>query len=186
MTVTDHQLQAFIFLIRECRRWDTGGTVAALERIRHWTLPEAFLEVATAAADPHVDGPGVIGRQGRRFAGVAPTPPPERLGRHERCTVCSLSEPACRIRWAADHDFARPAPPPRLDTHRVVQAIKDEVAAKRPEPTPEPVGLAGIENSPRVVEMKEAMAAAREAAAKALEDDPVAAQAVPESEGTSG
>src|SRR5689334_1162705 len=27
------------------------------------------------------------------------------MGRDERCSVCSMSEPACRIRYAADHEF---------------------------------------------------------------------------------
>lgn len=175
MTVTKEDAQMLATLAAHGRaqsglgRWETAGIVAALRGIRQWSLLEAMAEVAAAAADPEAETPGVIGKQRRRGDPLAPTPPPERVDRKDRCTVCSLSEPACRIRWAADHPFSPPEPPPGLDTHRIVEHIRGEVAAKRGEPVPEPPGLAGVENSPRVQAMEESMRAAREALAKERE-----------------
>lgn len=110
MTLDDRQIAALVFLAKGCRplgaaRWDEAGIRAAVVRIRDWSLPEVIAETVTAAADRDVDKPGAIGKLGRRFQAVAPTPPPERLGSHERCSICSHSEPACRMRNGGDHEF---------------------------------------------------------------------------------
>ena len=50
-----------------------------------------------------------------------------------RCTVCGLTEEACAIRWAHDHEFARPRPRD-VDLTPVVAELKDHVQPMRDRP----------------------------------------------------
>lgn len=187
MTVTKDQAQMLATLATACRplgarRWDTAGTMAALEKVKDRSLPEVVMATIRAAADRDVDTPGVIPTAGSHWQetrAVAPTPPPERPGPDGYCTACGHSKVGHDIRFRGDHEFTTTADIARqraLDTHRAVEEIKAQVAAKRGEPVPEPEGLKTmVENSPAVAEMKRAMAEARERLAQ-----PRAAESTPD------
>jgi len=142
MTITKDQAQMIAALAADSRpngatRWDHAGIMTALERIRHWSLPEAIAETITAAADKDAETPGVIGRQGRSWASVrAVTVDSAPVG--TRCTVCGAIEKFHHTygHVARDHEFSRPheAPEPAEVAARVA-ALKAELA-----PTSQPTG----------------------------------------------
>lgn len=145
MTVTKDQAQMLATLVAAsrpngARRWDHAGILAALAKVKDRSLPEVIMAVIRAAADRNVDTPGVIPTAGSHWREqLAPQPwTPNVLDRSERCTVCSLSEPTCRIRWHADHEFesaahaAKRAVDPEA-MHTAIAAIRDGI-----EPTKEP------------------------------------------------
>lgn len=112
MTVTRDQAQMLATLATACRptgarRWDAAGVMAALEKLRERDLSEVVMATVRAARDRDVETPGVIPTPGSHWREqLAPLPfVANVIDRAERCSVCSLSEPACRIRWASDHEF---------------------------------------------------------------------------------
>lgn len=147
MTVTKPQAQMLATLAAACRpngarRWDTAGTMAAIEKVANRDLAEVILATVRAAADRDVESPGVIPTNGPHWREqLAPGGfVPNNVGRGERCSVCSLSEPACRIRWDKDHKFepVATALARRMsseDTAYLVGVVRDDLPATR-EPTP--------------------------------------------------
>ena len=147
MTVTKPQAQMLAPLAAACRpngarRWDTAGTMAALERLHDRDLGEVIMATIRAARDRDVDTPAVLPTAGphwqERLAPAAFTPNVIDLA--ERCSVCSMSEAACRIRHTADdHEFESAAMAARRRAESDPQATATAIHALKAsiEPTQE-------------------------------------------------
>lgn len=182
MTVTKPHAQMLATLAAAsrpngARRWDSAGVMAALEKVKDRDLAEVIMATVRAASDRDCETPGVIPSNGSHWRDTAAiaTPAPQQLDNAGRCSVCSLSEPACAIRWS-DHEFqsvaqataarlARPAE----SVHRTVAAIKDNLVPTAPPPPARSLDdrLAAIpaeKRDPGLVAVRAAMAGEREEA----------------------
>jgi hypothetical protein len=150
MTVTKDQAQMIAALATACRpngarRWDHAGLMAALAKLTNRDLAEVIMATIRAARDRDCETPGVIPTNGSHWREqLAPLPyAPNVLDRSQRCSICSLSEPACRIRWHADHEFKSAAAAAKEAAETDPDAIQAALAAIRDgiEPTkgPKPV-----------------------------------------------
>lgn len=148
MTVTKEQAQMIATLAAAARphgarRWDAAGVMAALEKVANRNLGDVILATIRAAADRDVETPGVIPANGSHWQEQLKPQPfvPRFLGAGERCSICSMSDAACRIRHSTDdHEFESAAMAARraeaLDPSAralAIAAIKDAI-----EPTEEP------------------------------------------------
>jgi hypothetical protein len=113
MTVTKPQAQMLATLAAACRpigarRWDTAGIMAALERLHDRDLGEVIMATIRAARDRDVDTPGILPTAGPHWREqLKPLPfTPQVLDSSQRCSICSMTEAACRIRHdVTDHEF---------------------------------------------------------------------------------
>ncbi len=138
MTITKPQAQMLATLAAACRptgarRWDTAGTMAALERLHDRDLGEVIMATIRAARDRDVDSPGVLPTAGPHWQErlVPAAFVPRTLDAGERCSVCSMSEPACRMRHSVDdHEFksAAMAAKEAADAAEHVAAVRAELA----------------------------------------------------------
>lgn len=141
MTITKDQAQILATLACASRpngatRWDSAGVLAAIKRVSDRSLPEVIMAVIRAASDRDVETPGVIPTPGDHWREQLKPQPftPQVMSPNDRCSVCSLSEPACRIRWAADHDFqpaaiaVKTAAPPDPERLAAIRATLEPTA----------------------------------------------------------
>lgn len=149
MTVTRDQAQLLTTLAIACRpyrapTWDEAGVMAAIAKMKDWSLHEVALRVIVAAADREAQTPGVIATQeipAVKPAMFKPTPwEPDKV-----CTTCSRPEAQCKaVRHADDdHPFISRAANAR-DTERPAEAVHAIVGDLRertghePPPRPQP------------------------------------------------
>jgi len=139
MTVTKPQAQMLATLAAACRpngarRWDTAGTMAALERLHDRDLGEVIMATIRAARDRDIDSPGILPTAGPHWREqLKPLPfTPQVLDSTQRCSICSMTEAACRIRHdVTDHEFesAAMAAKRRAEADPEAEAVQGAVAA---------------------------------------------------------
>lgn len=137
MSVNTQQMRALTFLAKGCRPsgatpWDEAGTMAAIERVADRDLAEVTMAVIRAARDRGCDTPGVIPTAGEHWREqLAPLPfTPRTMDASERCSVCSMTEAACRIRHSVDdHEFESAAMAAKRRAEADPAAVSGAVAA---------------------------------------------------------
>lgn len=166
MTVTPDQarmLTALAIAARPhgARRWDSAGVMAAIKAISTWSLAEAMVEVATAAADRDAETPAVIGKQGRRWQANVTAEPTYRAGQRW-CTRCGVQEGPHQIK--SDHVFEPPVPKESKltpeATKRTVAALKEQIVPMPPQPEPIPLAerIAALPRDPALEAVRAALA----------------------------
>jgi hypothetical protein len=147
MTVTKDQAQMIATLAcasrpTGARQWKHDEVMAEIAKISGRSLPAVICAVTRAAMDRGAQRPAVISSAGSHWGDtmLATDWVPNAVPRESRCSICSLSEPACRIRWAADHDFKSAAIAAKEASEVDPEAIRAAVTAIREgiEPTKEP------------------------------------------------
>ena len=150
MTVTPEQAQMLATLAIACRpngarQWQPDAVMAEIAKIRDRSLGSVILATVRAAMDRNAQRPEVISSGGSHWGDTMLTTDwvPNAVPRESRCSVCSLSETACRIRWAHDHDFesvatanARKANADPESVVTAVEALKDGIVPADPKPAP--------------------------------------------------
>lgn len=156
MTITREQAQMLTTLAIACRpyrapTWDAAGVMAAIAKIKDWSLHEVALRVIVAAADREAQTPGVIASPGMKI----PEPKaalfkPTTWDPADICSDCSKPRNVCENgpRFKDDdHEFVSRAVNPstarHVDTERAVAGLRDVKATAEPpepaeRPTPEP------------------------------------------------
>lgn len=147
MTITKDQAQMIATLAvaarpHGARRWDHTGVMAALAKVADRNLAAVTMATIRAASDRDVDTPGVIPTNGSHWteSAAVTTFVPQKFDRAGCCSVCSMSETACRMRWAGDHEFVAvevaAARKGAVDVPRVVAELKGQVVPTAPPQPP--------------------------------------------------
>jgi hypothetical protein len=141
MPVTKAQAELLAPLIAACRphgatHWDVPGILAALAQVRDRSLPEVIRAATRLAENRDARTPMALAGNGPQWRESSDQPirfePYDRAG---TCGICGLTEPACRIRFAADHEFESVALAARnkgRDISGVVTELKDRRAKAEP------------------------------------------------------
>jgi hypothetical protein len=139
MTVTKDQAQMLATLAVRCRptgarQWKPDDVMAELAKLTDRNLGAVICATIRAAMDRDANRPAVIASAGSHWSDTQVAAPfvPQVLDAGERCSVCSMSEPACRVRHGVgDHEFksAAMAAKDAADAAEHVAAVRAEVVA---------------------------------------------------------
>jgi hypothetical protein len=152
MTVTKDQAQMLATLVCAARpvgarQWKPEAVMAELAKFTDRNLGAVICAVTRCAMDRNVQRPEAIVSAGSHWGDTAVSQPfvPQTMTSDQRCSICSLSEPACRIRFGADHEFKSAAMAAKeaadVDARAKVQAIRGEL-----EPTAGPTQRRTLED----------------------------------------
>ena len=183
MTVTKDQAQMLATLACDsrptgARRWNPDDVMAEIAKLHDRSLPAVICAVIRAAMDRGAERPAVICSSGSHWSdtAVAQAFVPNHVDRAGRCSICSCSEPHCRMRWGADHEFVSvaTAAKKRLTTEATVAAVaalREDLPAMKP-PTPPRTLDELVAENPRLHERVEAVRASLPKPPPQREDEP--------------
>lgn len=139
MSVTKEDAQMLATLATRCRptgarQWKPDDVMAELAKLTDRNLGAVICATIRAAMDRDANRPAVIASAGSHWSDTQVAAPfvPQVLDAGERCSVCSMSEPACRVRHGVgDHEFksAAMAVKEAADAAEHVAAVRAEVVA---------------------------------------------------------
>ena len=170
MTVTKDQAQMLASLACDsrptgARRWNPDDVMAEIAKLHDRSLPAVICAVIRAAMDRGAERPAIICSSGSHWSdtAVAQAFVPNHVDRSERCSICARSEPHCRMRWGADHEFVSVVDAARKRTSTeataaAVAALREDLPAMKA-PTPPRTLDELADANPRLHERVEAVRA---------------------------
>lgn len=141
MSVTKEDAQMLATLATRCRptgarQWKPDDVMAELANLTDRNLGAVICATIRAAMDRGAERPSVIGSAGSHWSDTAVVAPfvPHIIPAEERCSICSMSEVACRITHTVeDHEFRSAAIAAKEAAAADPEALAGVIAALRAE-----------------------------------------------------
>lgn len=147
MTVTKPQAQMLATLACDsrpigARQWQPDDVMAEIEKVRGRSLPAVICGVIRCAMDRGAERPSCISSPGSHWSDtrIEQAFVPQTMTAGERCSICSMTEAACRIRHSTDdHEFESAAMAARRKSEGDPEGLTKAIAALKAgiEPTEE-------------------------------------------------